>query len=459
MVGTENGSACLIDHYLIVCIFLSLFILTLVGVGDVLTVSMLGLLLCAAGFVQQSAQVDLWIFVPLVVYNLASMASSYAIYGNITDGYASIQSVFPVLYLLRACLDRKEQFLTKQLAIIWVGIGAAAGIGQFVFHAAAQGSAGRMGGLLGNPNAMGIFLAAGWFALMNCIGELEEKGGFRFAFLSYIEPLLLAALAMTLSMGSFVAMASGILVVLILKKRQDSYQETFQYACRILAKASLGMGTGMLMYLAAARTNMPWSCLLLLPYLLMAVICWKKFGLFLAEYPHMAAVISALGVLVAALAVAVRPSSIATSAERLEMMRNGLHYLTQNPLLGVGPYQWRLLNLYDSDKYFNTWHIHNVLLHVGVEFGWIAMGMLALIVVRFYRKKAKIWEKGGFTAFCIHNLMDTSFFYMGITSLVLLTAGDPEMGGKKVGSIGLKTIFGSFALMFAYNLYRCIQAV
>ena len=96
-------------------------------------------------------------------------------------------------------------------------------------------------------------------------------------------------------------------------------------------------------------------------------MCWSTFDRFLRACPRVAASISATGFLVAAAAVTVRPSSLATFAERLEMMRNGMGYLAENPLLGVGPYQWRLLNLADGDKYFNTWHIHNVLIHVGVE--------------------------------------------------------------------------------------------
>ena len=45
----------LIDHYIVLCLFLALFILTLLGVGDVRTVSLLGLLLCAVGLVQAPA--------------------------------------------------------------------------------------------------------------------------------------------------------------------------------------------------------------------------------------------------------------------------------------------------------------------------------------------------------------------------------------------------------------------
>ena len=110
--------------------------------------------------------------------------------------------------------------------------------------------------------------------------------------------------------------------------------------------------------------------------------------------------------LVAGAAVLVRPGSAAIFAERLEMMGSGLHYLFQSPLTGVGPYQWRMLDLYDGGKYFNTWHIHNQWIHVGVELGLPALFCLAFAVARFLRRPKTDAQKAGFTAFLItvHNL-------------------------------------------------------
>lgn len=455
----ERGFDDLIDHYVVICLFLGLFILTWVGVGDVPIVSMLGLILCAAGLAQQSAQADLWILVPLILYNLISMISSWAVYGNITDGYGALQSILPVIYLLMACLGKRDLVLLKRLCTVWTGVVAGAGIVQFVFRGITKGSAVRLGGLLGNPNAMGIFLAAGWFALLQEKERNEKENPRLQVCLTRMEPVVLIALALTLSMGSFAAMGAGILVILMEKKRRMSWRELFFCACRILSKVSLGMGIGVLIYLSAARTGVPWCALFLFLYALAVVACWKKYEPFLEEYPKMAVVIAFFGLAVAAAVVVVRPSSVATFAERLEMMRNGLGYLTRNPLLGVGPYQWRMLNMYDGDKYFNTWHIHNTLIHVGVEFGWGAMAMLALSVFRFYKKGAQIPVKAGFTAFCLHNMIDTSFFYLGITSLVLMIVGEPQNGGKRMGSTAVKAFFGIFAVMFACNLFYYLYAL
>ena len=72
----ERGLDSLIDHYTSVCIALALFVLSLVGVGDVVVVSLLGFLRCMAGLTRRSARADPWILVPLLVYDLACLAST-----------------------------------------------------------------------------------------------------------------------------------------------------------------------------------------------------------------------------------------------------------------------------------------------------------------------------------------------------------------------------------------------
>ena len=166
----------------------------------------------------------------------------------------------------------------------------------------------------------------------------------------------------------------------------------------------------------------------------------------------MAVLIAALGMAVAITAIALRPSAVATFSERLEMMANGLGYFTKDPLLGVGPYQWRALNLYDGDKYFNTWHIHNVLIHIGVELGWIAMAMLAASAVRFYRKAPGAEEKAGLIAFYFHNMIDTSFFYLGVFALALLALGKPGEKARQAGAGLAKATFAILLVVCVYHL-------
>ena len=442
----------MIDHYPAFCLALALVILSLIGVGDVRVTSLAGVLLCGVGVTQDSVKVDLWTLLPLIIYDLAAMVSSYMAYGNIVDGYGSMHALYPVIYLVTASLSGEDTRLLKRCCVLWMGIMAAVGIGRFVFRAVTTGRVSRMTGLLGNSNAMGIFLVVGWFAVMY-LGEEDGKEN-RAGFLLRLEPVLLAALALTLSMGSFLAMAAGIGVLLFEKKRQASWRDTFRYVCGLLARASFGMGIGMLIYLAAARSGVPWVCVPLLVYGAAAVIYWKTFSRFLQVYPRAAFMIAGFGILVASSAVVLRPSAAATFAERLEMMSSGLRYLTADPLFGVGPFQWRLLDLNDGGIYFNTWHIHNIPIHIGVEMGWIAMAMVILTGVRALGKKKSPSQRAGTAAFLFHNMIDTSFFYLGITACSMVTAGEPGAGGKKTGGAAVKVVFLLFAVLFAYGLYH-----
>ena len=277
---------------------------------------------------------------------------------------------------------------------------------------------------------MGIFLVMGWFLVLCCTEEDKS--------LSPLEPLVLMGAAMTLSMGSFVAMAVGVLVLLTEKKRRAGWGDTLAYACRVLAKASLGMGTGLLIYLAGARTGAPWLTLPLAAYGVALMALWRQFEEFLEAKPTLAALLTAGGVLVAAAAIAVRPSALDTFAE------------------GVGPFQWRLLDLHDGGTYFNTWHIHNAVLHVGVEMGWIAMAALVIIALRVLARPASPGGRALAAAYLAHNMLDTSFFYLGVTALALTAAGGLEQEGQELDGKWIRLLFACLAALFLYGLYRWI---
>lgn len=444
-----DGWNSLLEHYALAVMLLALAALTVGGVGNPAAVGMTGLILCAVGLLREGAKADLWILGPLAAYLLLGGISCYICYGTFVESYTATQSVLFVLYLLAACLNERELLLFRRLSVLWAGCVAAHGLAQFL-RKALDGSAGRLGGLLGNPNSLGIFFVVAWFGLTAWMPQ-DGETGFLSALLRHMEPLLLTALALTLSMGSFVALAAGMAFMAVGWLRREGRREALCRGCRMLAKAGLSMGLGVLMYFTARRTGIPWFCLVLLVYLLALTALWERLDRFLRDLPRAAAGMTAFGALVAVATILIRPSSIATFAERLEMMRNGLRYIPVNPLFGVGPYQWRLLNLRDADTYFNTWHIHNALLHVGVELGLPAMAALVFIIVRAYRKKGP--NRAGFTAFLVHNLMDTSFFYLGTMSLMLVTIGEPEKGGKPLNAVVVKLLFVLFAAQFAYCVY------
>lgn len=444
-----GGVNSLLEHYVLAVMLLALAALTVGGVGTPATVGMTGLILCAVGLLQGDAKVDLWILGPLAAYLVLGGISCCIRYGNFVKTYTATQSVLLVLYLLMACLDDQELFLFRRLSVLWAGYVAAHGIVQFL-RKAMDGSAGRLRGLLGSPNALGIFFVVAWFGLIAWMPAEDEQGPLA-ALLRRLEPLILTALALTLSMGSFVALAAGMALMAAGWLRREGRKAAFSRACRMLARAGLSMGLGVLMYFTARRTEIPWFCLVLLVYLLALTVLWERLDCFLRDLPWAAVGMTAFGALVAVATVLIRPSSIATFTERLEMMRNGLRYIFVNPLFGVGPYQWRLLNMKDTDTYFNTWHIHNVPIHVAVELGLPALAALVAIVVRTYRKKGP--NRAGFTAFLIHNLMDTGFFYLGTMPLVLTTTGEPGKDGKRLSAAVVKLLFAALGAQFAYCVY------
>lgn len=439
------------EQYLVGCLLLGLVALTWTGVGSAASVGPVGLALCVIGLAQSTARVDTPALGALTLYCLLGLVSAYASYGSIDGTYPSNHLIFPAVYLLTACLDGEMLISLRRLCAVWAGVVATAGIFTFALRAAVLRSSGRLGGFLGNPNAMGIFLVLGWFAVLGC--ESDERK----IDLSFLEPILLAAMGLTLSMGSFLSMAVGIAVLLIGKARSESLRAAVLYGFELLSRASLGIGTGLLLYLAATRTGYPACGLLILAYGSGIAAAWKKLLLFLQQSRRALVLLTAAGVLVAVAAILSRPSAVSTFAERLEMMGSALTYLRENPLLGVGPYRWRGLDQADGGTFFNTWHIHNMFLHVGAELGLAAMCALLAAACRLWKTR-KGPARAGFTAFLMHNLIDTSFFYPVILLLELMTAGEPPEKGWTVKGVLLKLLFGGFALVFAYDLFRYYTA-
>ena len=303
---------------------------------------------------------------------------------------------------------------------------------------------------MGNPNAMGAMLALGWFALQSCIGELGEEQTPLKRLLEGLEFLTLAALALTLSIGAFGALAVGVLAMHICGR------EDVSSLLRRLAELLFAGGCGVLLYIAGDSAGWPWLCLLLCVYLLAAAWCRGAFRQYLKEHGRVALLICLAGVCGAGIVVFLRPNAAATFLERLAMIRNGLGYLGADPLLGVGPYQWRRLNLQDGDTYFNTWHIHNIFVHVGVELGLIAMAMLIAVVVRHFRKREDPAQRGAFCAALTHNLMDTSFFYIATVPFLIMIAAKDEEKTRLLRGGAVKCIFGVFGTLFAWNTIQCL---
>ena len=76
------------------------------------------------------------------------------------------------------------------------------------------------------------------------------------------------------------------------------------------------------------------------------------------------------------------------------------------------------------------------------------MAAVIWIILRVLHKKGR--NVAGFAAFLLHNLMDTSFFYMGTTTSVLFTAGEPDRGGRQLNAVAYRAILLGFLLVFFY---------
>ena len=87
----------------------------------------------------------------------------------------------------------------------------------------------------------------------------------------------------------------------------------------------------------------------------------------------------------------------------------------------------------------------------------VMMALLAGTAARGLQKPRSAPERAGFFAFFVHNLMDTSFFYTGVTALALLASGEPHSGGRKLGGLPLKLFFGASAAVFACGLYEALR--
>ncbi len=487
----------------------AIVLLSLMGTGMITLSCLLGIALCIIGCLQRSIKVDWWIFGPLLVFMVFNFLSSFSTYGNLVRGFASFQLIYVVLYALIGCLNVKRTLLLKKLCVLWVALVAASGIFEFTVDSFSS-TASRLNVLFGNANAVGIFMVLGWFALLNCriqdhqdeyfpnIKELifrkpasvkEDRSGKTNAqekpsrkekrsappvkmkmadrlygiltwVLPFTEPIILVALLLTLSMGSIVSLLIGLIVYMLWKKHthpEYGWPNLFNQLVFFGAKIVVCFLVGLFMYLAAERAGMPLMCEILFLYLVVLVLSWHKLENFLATHKAVSILLSVGSILCAVVAIILRPNALNTFFERFAMMGNGLHYLLTDPLLGVGPNQWRFYNLQDPDTYFNVWHIHNLFIHMGVEIGLVALIALIIIAVRCFMKRAPQAQQGENAAFLFHLFIDTAFFVLGVVSLFIMTAGDPTRRGRFLKTTGTKVFFIIVGFLYLDILLVSVQ--
>ena len=439
----------------VLCLLFLLIILTLGESISPMVTGAAGILCCAAGVVRSGMRADLRIAVPLLCYIVFSIISSYVTTGDPFRGYVFVQMVVPVIFLLMATLTDEERFTLRMLCMTWAVIIAVIGIVQFI-SAGFTGTGERLAGVFDNANVMGIFLVMSWFALVGCDENNGAKRSVRklpgLELLRHVEPVILMALALTLSMGSFGAMAVGIIVLIICRKRQVRDTDVAALVLSTLSRASVEIGTGVMLYVAV-RLNSVWLCGAVLIYEMLLVLKWRRWAMPAFSYRITAAVFSGAGLLTALAAVFFRPSSVATFTERLEMIRNGAMYISGSPLTGCGPLRWHIMNAVDGDKYFNTTYIHDMFVHIGAELGLPAMVMLAIIVIASLVKKRPPWSRAGLAALTTHYLLDIGFSYMGVAAAAMMLLGVPGERSRTVDPVVSKAIFFALAALLACGMY------
>lgn len=451
-------STCNNGHGFVVYLLFAVQVILTISCGRAV-IPVVGIVLCAVGFIKGKTKVDLWIFVPLILYNVFSCTASYVAHGNIRTGTAYAQLIFPILYLALSYLDNDDLRLLRRLCTVWIAFTALLGLAQFFNGVLTQHSAMRLRGIVGGPNAVGPFLVIGYFVFLGCMPkEASRTKRTGFWLWKSIEPVLLTTLALTLSMGSFAALGVGLIVIFVTMIRRDGLKASVEYICRLSARVCMGLAFGLLLYISAGRTGKFWLCIPIAVYIVIFALYWDKFDRFLLAHKRIAVLIAASGILLALVAMIIRPSFTETFLERLQMMRNGIRYIAANPLFGVGQGKWRGLNMYDSDKYFNVNHIHNIFIHTGAEIGVAAMLMLLVIAIRCFIKKKEMFSRASCIAFLFHCMVDTAFFITKIPVLLLITTFEPRSGAKTVKTAVVRAIFGVSAVVFACNLYGYLTA-
>lgn len=452
---------------LVIALTIALAILTITGVGTVAFVSLIGMAICAICFFRKEAYIDWWIFIPLAAYVLMNFISAWCAWGDPLYGYGPLHIIYLSLYAAACSLRDAEAKLLRLLCVGLAVVAAVAAIIGFIVQSFTA-SATRLEYVVGTPNGLGIFFVLAWFALESSRMEVVRQKGTNepstlgrsrlYHFLSRCEPLILVALAMTLSMGSLVALGIGLIVLFISRFRATGGKEAFRFATVILSRIFLSIAIGFLMYMAGERADAPILCLVILAYITVMICLWNRFDSFLKSSGKFANIISLVGLLCIPFALFMRPNAGATFAERFEMMGNGISYLGVDPLVGMGPFTWRLANIQDAGNYFNTNHIHNIFIHAGVEFGLIAMAALIIIAVRVFIKRYREAQHGEDAALLFHMLTDTGFFYVGIVGMFIFTANGSITPAKKLSSVGTKLLFGCLFLLHFIILWGYIAS-
>ena len=83
---------------LVVILFASFIILSVMGGGTIAFLSLIGIAICITCLFRREVRIDWWIFIPLAVYLIMNLISSWTTHENIMRGYGCLHLIFLTLY-------------------------------------------------------------------------------------------------------------------------------------------------------------------------------------------------------------------------------------------------------------------------------------------------------------------------------------------------------------------------
>lgn len=261
--------------------------------------------------------------------------------------------------------------------------------------------------------------AGSWFAAMALLtlGSIEQKNR-RLALPGIV------ALFLTRSVGALGLYILLQLVQVFIKRKQHVWKETVLiHSLAALFSIALFFMTGwitlpiiLLLYLAgwhldkliaiAGRIYLQWACLAL-----------GGIGMVIALYSRRAA------------------SSLATFAERIVQIHDGLAVITAHPIFGVGAGNWaEVYPYYQSAQYVSS-VIHSGIIQIGVDAGIPAMALtVAFFLFALRRKGRRLSERLPVILLTVHSLADFTMRFFPIAALliaVLLVCDEPKPSAQK----------------------------
>ena len=397
------------QNYLVYTLFSIFVILCLNKTGIPLVISLLGLIACILGFIKKETILNKSILYLLITYNVVCMISSLITTKNLFTGYVGTQLICTIILILLGFLSTKEQQHLKKLSIIFSLTISILGILLF-FIKGLTGNGFRLDILFDNSNVLGIFMVITCFL----IKEVNNQK------LNLLTPLVIVTLALTLSIGSIITFILGLVILTFTKYKKDSLKNKIFYFLEELSNMVIPYIIGILMYISINKLNSLTFSLILIIYLVIYITQYKKIIDFFKLHKKLNIVIFIFSLFTLLIIITLRNNFISTFLERVEMIIEGINLSFHNPIVGIGPLSFNMVNALSQGKYFNTYYIHNLWIHNSTELGILAAILLVIIFIKALKIKKTPEAQSGLIATTIHYFMDVGFMYLGITTLLMI---------------------------------------